>query len=100
MHHADVLVIGAGVAGATAAHALGRRGLHVALVEAKDPCAPVFKAEKMWPGNLEIFDRYGVKDAALSVATPITSVVEARGGRKLATIATGEYGMYYQDLVN
>lgn len=100
MDHADVIVIGAGVGGATAAHALGRRGLQVALVEAKDPCAPVFKAEKMWPGNLEIFDRFGLREAALSVATPIESVVEARGERLLATIATGEYGMYYQDLVN
>jgi len=100
MDDADVIVIGAGVAGATAAHALGRRGLRVALVDGKDPCAPIFKAEKMWPGNLEIFARYGVKEAALSVATPITRVVEARAGRVLATVETGEYGMHYGDLVN
>jgi 2-polyprenyl-6-methoxyphenol hydroxylase-like FAD-dependent oxidoreductase len=100
MNQADVIIIGAGVGGATAAHALGRRGMKVALLDAKDPCAPVFKAEKMWPGNLEIFEKYGVKRAALSVATPIREVVEARAGRVLSAIQTGEYGMYYQDLVN
>lgn len=100
MDHADVVIIGAGVGGATTAHALGRRGMKVVLVDAKHPCVPCFKAEKMWPGNLEIFARYGVKEAALSVATPIREVVEARGGRMLAKLQTGELGMYYQDLVN
>jgi 2-polyprenyl-6-methoxyphenol hydroxylase-like FAD-dependent oxidoreductase len=100
MDHADVVIIGAGVAGVTTAHALGRLGMKVVLLDAKHPCAPVFKAEKMWPGNLEIFAKYGVKDAALSVATPIREVVEARAGRTLARLKTGEYGMYYQDLVN
>lgn len=100
MDQADVVIIGAGVGGATTAHALGRRGMKVVLLDAKHPCAPCFKAEKMWPGNLEIFARYGVKEAALSVATPITHVVEARAGRMLSTLETGEYGMYYQDLVN
>jgi 2-polyprenyl-6-methoxyphenol hydroxylase-like FAD-dependent oxidoreductase len=100
MSHADVVVIGAGVGGATTAHALGRRGMKVALLDAKDPCAPCFKAEKMWPGNLEIFAKYGVERAALSVATPIREVVEARAGRVLSAIKTGEHGMYYQDLVN
>ncbi|MEZ4293777.1 MAG: NAD(P)/FAD-dependent oxidoreductase [Polyangiaceae bacterium] len=100
MDLADVIIVGAGVGGATTAHALGRQGRRVVLLDAKHPCAPVFKAEKMWPGNLEIFDRYGLKEAALSIATPISKVVEARGGRTLATLTTGEYGMYYQDLVN
>lgn len=100
MDQADVVILGAGVTGATTAHALGRRGMKVVLVDAKHPCAPCFKAEKMWPGNLEIFARYGVKEAALSVATPIREVVEGRDGRMLAHIETGEYGMYYQDLVN
>jgi 2-polyprenyl-6-methoxyphenol hydroxylase-like FAD-dependent oxidoreductase len=100
MDHADVVIIGAGVGGVTTAHALGRRGMKVVLLDAKHPCAPCFKAEKMWPGNLEIFARYGVKEAALSVATPIQEVVEARGGRMLSRMKTGEFGMYYQDLVN
>lgn len=100
MDHADVVVIGAGVGGATTAHALGRREMRVVLLDAKDPCAPCFKAEKMWPGNLEIFEKYGLREAALSVATPISTVVEARAGRVLSTLQTGEYGMYYQDLVN
>lgn len=100
MDHADVIVIGAGVGGTTTAHALGQRGMKVVLLDAKDPCAPCFKAEKMWPGNLEIFEKYGLKEAALSIATPIHSVCEARGGRLLTTLKTGEYGMYYQDLVN
>ncbi|MBK8256065.1 MAG: FAD-dependent monooxygenase [Polyangiaceae bacterium] len=100
MDHADVVIIGAGVSGAVTAHALGQQGRRVLLLDAKDPCAPCFKAEKMWPGNLRIFEKYGLKESALSVATPITRVVEARGGRALAKITTGEYGMYYQDLVN
>ena len=100
MDHVDVIVIGAGVGGVTTAHALGRRGMRVALLDSKDPCAPCFKAEKMWPGNLEIFDKYGLKEAALSIATPIRSVSEGRAGRILTKLETGEYGMYYQDLVN
>lgn len=100
MDHADVIIVGAGVGGVTTAHALGRRGMKVVLLDAKHPCAPCFKAEKMWPGNLEIFAKYGVKEAALSVATPIREVVEARAGRMLAKLDTGEFGMYYQDLVN
>ena len=100
MRQADVIVIGAGVGGATTAHALGQRGMKVVLLDAKHPCAPCFKAEKIWPGNIEIFAKYGVDRAALSVATPIREVVEARAGRVLSSIKTGEYGMYYQDVVN
>ena len=100
MNHADVIVIGAGVGGITTANALGLRGMKVVLLDAKDPCAPCFKAEKMWPGNLEIFGKYGMRETALSIATPIHSVSEGRDGRLLTTLDTGEYGMYYQDLVN
>jgi monoamine oxidase len=52
----DVVVVGAGVAGLVAARQLGRRGLRVALIEARDRIGGRILTERLagWPQPVEL----------------------------------------------
>ena len=67
----DVLVIGGGPAGSTAAALLAERGRRVVLLE-KDRHPRFHIGESLLPQNLRVFDRLGVKDrvAAIGVHKP------------------------------
>ena len=58
--HCDVLVIGAGPAGATIATLLAERGHHVVVVE-KDRHPRFHIGESLLPLNLPLFDRLGIR---------------------------------------
>lgn len=62
---AQVIVVGAGPVGLTAAIELRRRGVDVLVIDKRDGVAPWAKAVGVQPRTLEIWDQIGVVGAAL-----------------------------------
>jgi flavin-dependent dehydrogenase len=87
----DVLVIGGGPAGSTAAALLAEKGRRVVLVE-KDRHPRFHIGESLLPLNLRVFDRLGVRDkvAALGVFKPGARFVsDEHGGHAAFSFAAG-----------
>lgn len=81
----DVLVVGAGPVGLTAAAELRRRGTACRIVDRLPDRLPYAKAVGIQPRTLEIWDRMGIVRAALDAAVPmrgqLTYVNGAEQGR-------------------
>lgn len=67
----DVLVVGAGPVGLTAAAELRRRGTGVRIVDRLPARLPYAKAVGIQPRTLEVWDRMGCVRAALEAAVPL-----------------------------
>lgn len=80
----DILVIGAGPAGCTAAALLAERGLHVVLVE-KERHPRFHIGESLLPRNTAILDRLGLRDriAAIGVHKPGAEFVADNTGKEV-----------------
>jgi 2-polyprenyl-6-methoxyphenol hydroxylase-like FAD-dependent oxidoreductase len=96
----DIVVVGGGLAGTTAAALLGQQGFHVMLVEARATCPPVFKAEKIEPDQVQLFRKFNLAEDLLARAVPIRKIQAYYNGRLFQTVQTQQYGTYYSDLVN
>jgi 2-polyprenyl-6-methoxyphenol hydroxylase-like FAD-dependent oxidoreductase len=96
----DVTVVGAGLAGAAAAAALGHAGIRVALVDPWPDCPPCFKAEKIEPDQAQLLRELGLLDRLKPRLTRIHAIASAHGGRVLNVRGIEQYGVFYRDLVN
>jgi len=96
----DVVVVGAGVAGAALATALARTGLRIALVDRSPRCRPCFKAEKVEPDQADLLRELGLFAGVRPVLTPIRSIDVAWRGRVLDTLPIEQYGVDYWELAN
>jgi 2-polyprenyl-6-methoxyphenol hydroxylase-like FAD-dependent oxidoreductase len=96
----DVIVVGAGIGGVTAAILLGRLGVRVCLLDPYAEYPKCFKAEKIESHEAEFFERLGLLQPLLPWAGRIEEVVEARNGRVLRRLALKEFGIFYYDLVD
>ncbi|MEV7579616.1 FAD-dependent monooxygenase [Streptomyces erythrochromogenes] len=67
----DVLVVGAGPIGLTAANELRRRGVSCRIVDRLPARLPYAKAVGIQPRTLEIWDRMGIVRAVLDAAVPL-----------------------------
>jgi 2-polyprenyl-6-methoxyphenol hydroxylase-like FAD-dependent oxidoreductase len=67
----DVLVIGAGPTGLTAAAEAARHGLSVRIVDREAEPSRAWKACVLWPRTLEVFDLMGVPDEASRIGAPL-----------------------------
>jgi 2-polyprenyl-6-methoxyphenol hydroxylase-like FAD-dependent oxidoreductase len=96
----DVIIVGAGLAGATAAAVLAKAGRRVALVDPRDHCMHCFKAEKIEQDQAELLRGFGLLEAILPSSAVIREVSDARNGKILGVVPVEQYGILYHDMVN
>lgn len=86
------LIIGSGIAGLTAAHALGRCGIEVALYERAPELGDVGAGIGLWANALRALDYLGLGKAVLAAAQPMSSseVRIAGGHRRVMTLSAVE----------
>lgn len=95
-----ILIIGAGLAGAAAAAVLGKSGFRVTLIDPRDACPPVFKAEKIELPQAQIARKLGLLDPLLPGAGHIREILGYFNGRHVVTTRTEQYGMFYSDMTD
>jgi 2-polyprenyl-6-methoxyphenol hydroxylase-like FAD-dependent oxidoreductase len=96
----QIIVIGAGLAGATAAAVLGQQGRRVILLDPRPSCPPVFKAEKIEPDQAQLFRQLGLLEHLLPQAARVREIRSYYNGRLFGITPVEQYGMYYSDMVN
>ena len=79
----DVLVVGAGPVGLTAAHELARHGMTVRLIDAAEGPAPTSRALGVHARTLETYDQMGVLDAMLERARRVRHLTLHQNGSRL-----------------
>ena len=98
MRHTDIAIVGAGLAGSTAAAMLTRAGYDVALIDPHEVYPPDFRCEKLDTSQIEILKKTGLADAVLKAATPDRSLWIARFGHLVEKRDGTQCGIYYADL--
>jgi 2-polyprenyl-6-methoxyphenol hydroxylase-like FAD-dependent oxidoreductase len=98
--YADIIVVGAGLAGTAAAIVLGKQGLRVTLIDARSSYPPVFKAEKIEPDQADVLRKFGLLDALIPRAGHIRKIHSYYNGRLFKTTSEEQFGLYYADMVN
>ncbi|RSS83379.1 FAD-dependent oxidoreductase [Streptomyces sp. WAC06614] len=83
---AQVLVVGAGPVGLTAAHELARRGVAVRLVDAAVRPGTTSRAVAVHPRTLETFDQMGLVGPVLRAGRPNRAFTMYAGGRRLVRL--------------
>ncbi|MFG2695663.1 FAD-dependent oxidoreductase [Kitasatospora sp. NPDC048407] len=88
MTTAQVLVVGAGPVGLTAAHELARHGVTVRLVDAADGPATTSRALATHARTLEVYDQIGILDEVLPRGQRVEHFTLHQNGRRLARFDT------------
>jgi 2-polyprenyl-6-methoxyphenol hydroxylase-like FAD-dependent oxidoreductase len=96
----EIIVVGAGLAGATVAFVLGQQGRRVMLVDPRPSCPPVFKAEKIEPEQAQLLRKFGLLDHILPHVGRVREIWGGYDGRVFNIVPIEQYGIYYCDLVN
>jgi 2-polyprenyl-6-methoxyphenol hydroxylase-like FAD-dependent oxidoreductase len=97
---AEIIVVGAGLAGATAAAVLGQQGRRVILVDPRPSCPPLFRAEKLEPDQVQILRKLGLLEPLLPHARRVRQVRVGYNGRLFKIVPIEQYGIHYSDMVN
>ena len=96
----DVVIIGGGIAGATAAAVLARQGIRVVLVDRWETYPECFKAEKIESDQAILLRKFQLLDTVLPWTGSIREVLRAQEGRIIRRVPTEQYGIFYHDMVN
>lgn len=96
----DVVVVGAGTAGTSAASAFAHRGYDVALIDVHPQHGIDFRAEKIGQPQMDYLAAFGLGEAASRAVTPFDAVWIHRFGRIVEKRAKSEFGSSYQGFVN
>jgi 2-polyprenyl-6-methoxyphenol hydroxylase-like FAD-dependent oxidoreductase len=86
----QVLIIGAGPTGLTAASELARHGVRVRIVEQHPGASIHSKALIVQARTLEVFYAMGIADAAAAAAQPVFSILAHLDGKPIPMIQFGE----------
>jgi 2-polyprenyl-6-methoxyphenol hydroxylase-like FAD-dependent oxidoreductase len=100
MRQTDILIAGGGLAGSTAAAALGRAGYATVLVDPHAVYPGDFRAEKLDGTQVAILRKTGVGEAVLRAATLDGETWIARFGRLLEKRPGDQHGILYDTMVN
>jgi len=86
-HQTDVVVVGAGIAGLTAAIALDRAGLSVQIVERASALTQTGTALSLWPNALAALDRIGLSGPIVDIGyQESTGTVRNWSGREIIRV--------------
>jgi 2-polyprenyl-6-methoxyphenol hydroxylase-like FAD-dependent oxidoreductase len=100
MTSADVIVVGAGLAGTCAAETLARQGISVILVDPRAQCPPLFRAEKLEPDQVELLRKLRLFTNLLPHARRIREIQIGYNGHVCGAVPIEQYGISYSDMVN
>jgi 2-polyprenyl-6-methoxyphenol hydroxylase-like FAD-dependent oxidoreductase/CelD/BcsL family acetyltransferase involved in cellulose biosynthesis len=100
MRETQIVIVGGGLAGSTAAAMLGRAGFEVVLVDPHTVYPPDLRCEKLDAGQVAILRRTGLADLVLPAATLDGECWVARFGRVVEKRPGDQYGILYDTLVN
>jgi 2-polyprenyl-6-methoxyphenol hydroxylase-like FAD-dependent oxidoreductase len=101
MRYTDIVIIGGGLAGSTAAAMLGRAGVSAVLVDPHPVYPRDFRVEKLSGGEqIERLRKTGLLDAVLRKATVADENWIARFGHLLDKAPRQQIGILYDTLVN
>jgi 2-polyprenyl-6-methoxyphenol hydroxylase-like FAD-dependent oxidoreductase len=100
MRRTDVVVVGGGLAGSTAAAMLGRAGIDAVLIDPHEAYPDDFRCEKLDATQVAVLEKTGLADAVLAATTLDGSVWVARRGRLVEKRPSDQHGILYQTLVN
>jgi 2-polyprenyl-6-methoxyphenol hydroxylase-like FAD-dependent oxidoreductase len=100
MREAEIAIVGAGLAGSTAAAMLGQAGHRTVLIDAHATYPVDFRCEKLDGSQVSLLRRTGLADAVLNAATPYPEIWVARFGRVVEKRRDSQCGIRYHDLVN
>jgi 2-polyprenyl-6-methoxyphenol hydroxylase-like FAD-dependent oxidoreductase len=97
---AEIIVVGAGLAGVTAAAVLGQQGRRVILVDPRPSCPPLFRGEKLEPDQAQMLRKFGLLEHLLPEAARIRELRVGYNGRHFKIYPIEQYSMYYSRMVN
>lgn len=100
MRYTDVVIVGGGLAGSTAAAMLGRAGIAAILIDPHTVYPPELRCEKLGGEQLDLLRKTGLADATLRATTLDGEVWEARFGHVIARKPSDQHGVMYDTLVN
>lgn len=100
MRETDIVIVGGGLAGSTAAAMLGRAGFGVILVDPHAVYPPDLRCEKLDAAQVGILRRTGLAELVLPSATFDGECWVARFGRVVEKRPGDQHGILYDTLVN
>lgn len=100
MPSTDVAIVGAGLAGSTAAAMLGRKGIQTTVIDPHVASPADFRCAKLDPSQIAALRRTGLADPVLATGTVGHQVSVARGGRLVDSKPHAQCNILYDALVN
>jgi 2-polyprenyl-6-methoxyphenol hydroxylase-like FAD-dependent oxidoreductase len=100
MRQSDIVIVGGGLAGSTAAAMLGRAGISTVMIDPHPVYPPDFRCEKLDGPQVRVLQKTGLADAVLRVATADRECWIARFGQVVDRRPGDQQGILYQTLVN
>ena len=95
----DLVIVGAGMAGASAAFAAARQGLAVTVVDNRPAFPDLFRCEKLTETQQRLLADIGLSDAFSAAGTRSREVLIGRDGRLIERRSIDERGITYREMV-